>query len=85
MLIGKIIGILFGIMGIFTFILEYLKYKRCTCEAEAVIADVSKEVRTHRNTHGSRRSTYYYPIVEFSTPERTVRVRADFKAAFPDT
>ncbi len=83
MLIGKIIGFFFWLLGLFVFLSDYIQSKRCTVEADAVIADVIEEVRHSRRTHGSGRHTYYYPVIEFSTPDKTIRIRANFKAVHP--
>lgn len=84
-LTGIIIGAVFWVAGLIVFISDYLKVKRCTGEAEAVILDVKEEVHWRGNTHGSRRKIYYYPIIEFSTPDKTVRVSVNSKGYHPDT
>ncbi len=84
MLIGIIIGVFFFLMGLLIFISAYLKDKRCTCETTAVILDVTKEIHWRYRSHGSRRQTYYYPFIEFSTPEKTIRVKAIAKALRPE-
>ena len=63
----------------------HLEAKRCTVEAAAVIVDVTEEVHSSYNRHRAERRTYYYPTIEFSTPEKTVRVRINYRAFHPDT
>ena len=50
-LTGVIIGVVFFIMGILIFVSDYLKFKRCTAEASAVIADVIKEEHWNSGKH----------------------------------
>ena len=85
MLIGKIIGILLCAAGLMVFISDLWEDKRCTADAAAVILDVIAEVRRRRRRSGSGYRTYYYPVIEFSTPEKTVRVKTNIKAYHPDT
>ena len=86
MLAGKIAAIVFWIFGILIFISDYLKIKRCTVETTAVIVDVTKETHWKHGSHASRRQvTYYYPSIEFPTPDKTIRVKTNIKGCHPDT
>ena len=85
MLIGKIIGISLWIIGLLVFLSEYLQARRCTCEASAVIVDVYEEVHLGGNSHRLERRTWYYPVIEFSTPEKTIRAKPRIKGYHPDT
>ncbi len=84
-LTGIIIGASLWVIGLLVFFSDYLKDKRCTGQTTAVILDVKEEVHwSYRNTR-PRRKIYYYPIIEFSTPEKTIRGRVNSKAYLPDT
>ena len=85
MLIGKIIGILLCAAGLMVFISDLWEDKRCTADAAAVILDVIAEVRRRRRRSGSGYRTYYYPVIEFSTPEKTIRAKPRIKGYHPDT
>ena len=80
-----IIAVVFWIMGILLFLTDYLEDKRCTVETTAVIVDVIKETHQSTGSHSSRRQiTNYYPTIEFSVPEKTVRVKTRIKGYHPD-
>ncbi len=82
----KIIGSFFWILGILIFISDYLKTKRCTGETTAVIVNVTKETHRSYGSHASKRQTnYYYPTIEFSTPDKTIRVKTNIKRRRPDS
>ena len=86
MIIGIIIGIFLWIIGILVFVSDFSKAKRCTGETTAVIVDVTKETHLRHGKHAPRGPvTYYYPIIEFSTPEKSYRVKANIKTTNSDT
>ena len=85
LLTGIIIGLFFWISGILIFVSEFSKTKRCTSEASAVILEVREEVHWNNRSNGSSRKTYYYPVIEFSTPEKTIRAKTNIKGYNPDT
>ena len=82
---GIIFGVFFWIWGLILFLTDYLQAKRCTAETAAVIVDVAADSYLRRDPRGGKRRIYYHPIVEFRTPEKTVRVRVSSKAYLPDT
>lgn len=84
-LTGVIIGVVFFIMGILIFVSDYLKAKRCTTEASAVIADVLKEEHWNSGKHRAGRVTNYYPVLEFAVRDKTYRVKTRLKATQPET
>ena len=84
-LTGIIIGVSLWIIGLLVFFSDYLKDKRCTGRTTAVILDVTEEVHWSYRDSRPKRKIYYYPIVEFSTPHETIRVRVNSKAYLPDT
>lgn len=86
MLAGKIVAIVFWIFGILIFISDFLKDRRCTGETTAVIVDITKETLLRHGTHAPRgRVTYYYPTIEFSTPDKTILVKTRIKGYRSET
>ena len=47
--------------------------------------DVRKEIHWNSNRHAASRQTYYYPVIEFSAQDKTIRAKAAFKAFRPET
>lgn len=84
-LTGIIICVTLWIIGLLVFFSDYLKDKRCTGQTAAVIFDVTEEVNWSYRSNRPKRKIYYYPIVEFSTPDETIRVRVNSKAYLPNT
>ena len=82
----KIIAFVFWITGILLFLSDYLEDKKCTVATTAVIADVIKETHLRHSSRGPRRQVNnYFPIIEFSVPGKTVRVKTRIKGYRPDT
>lgn len=77
--IALIVGIIFLGVGIFMYVRNNNLQKVCTKEAEATVVDMKEEL----NTDSDSTSYLYYPIIEYTAGEETVRVTMDKGSSTP--
>ena len=74
-----IVGVIFLAVGIFMFVKNDSLKKNCTIEAEATVVDMKQEYTADTDTTGYM----YYPIIEYTAGENTVRTTIEQGSSTP--
>jgi len=77
--LALIVGIIFLAIGIFMYVKNDTLIKNCTEEVEATVVDMKQEFSADED--GS--SYMYYPIIEYTVGEDTIRVTMDSGSSTP--
>ena len=78
--LGIIIGVIFLALGVFMFVKSNNLVKNCTVETTATVVDMKQELSTDSD---STTNYMYYPIIEYSAGEETLRVTMDSGSSTP--
>lgn len=71
--LGIIVGVIFLALGVFMYLKNDSLIKNCTVETEAIVVDMKRDFSSDNDT-----TTYiYYPIIEYTAGNDTIRVTMD--------